>query len=402
VGVNRTYGRASASLAIRPGDGGTLVWRVLIPSARPRGDFEVLIDARSGGMVSKQNLIQHFRTGHAKLYNPNPVVERAGSGSLSGLTDHHDRNTPLLTRLRHAVRLRYIEGGQDCLVGQWVHATVGPGGHDVCKRGLRWGRVTRHQDRFEALMAYYHITRAQRYIHRLGFSGAPPSGINDRRQKVVADAFAADNSFFSPIARSIEYGSGGVDDAEDADVILHEYGHAMQFSQSPQFMEGGGSETGALREGSADYWAAAMSSLSPDTHNEDDVCIFDWDGVSYGRFFAAKAPYKVGRHCGRRADFSKTLQQAESQSSQCHFDIHCVGQVWSTALWDIRSAIGGFEGDQIYLTAQFMYTRNEKFAGSQGAGKALLDADSILYGGVHQPTICSVLTDRGITPVPGC
>src|SRR5439155_5860032 len=89
VGVKRLDGRRSASLAIEPGGGGTLVWRALVPSARPLGSFEVLVDARSGEVVRKRNMIRDFRTGHAKLFNPNPVVERARSGGLKGLMGDH-------------------------------------------------------------------------------------------------------------------------------------------------------------------------------------------------------------------------------------------------------------------------------------------------------------------------
>jgi Fungalysin metallopeptidase (M36) len=412
-------GQVSANLAIEPGGGGTLVWRVLVPSARPLGDFEVLVDARSGAVVRVRNLIRDFRTGHAKLYNPNPVVERARSGSLRGLqSDHMDRDTSLLTRLRRRVSLPNIRRGQRCLRGRWVHSKVGKGsGHEVCRRGLSWGRVTRHQDRFEALMAYFHINRAQGYIHRLGFSKShrPANGINDRSQLVVVDTCIPrlgcnpDNSVFAPLSRTIRYGSGGVDDAEDADVILHEYGHALQFAQSPQFLESGGQDAGALQEGSSDYWAAAMSSLSPGTANEDDVCIFDWDSVSYGHLFPAVAPYRVSRHCGRRIDKAQSfsVQHARSvcpiDARTGHPDIHCVGEVWSSALWAIRRALGGRYTDQLYLSAQFLYHRNERFSGSNGAGSALLDADALLNGGVavHQTRICAELTPRGIS-VPEC
>jgi hypothetical protein len=234
--------------------------------------------------------------------------------------------------------------------------------------------VTRSDDRFEGLMAYFQINRGQTYIHRLGFSNATGNGIDDQSQLAVADAFKMDNSFFSPFSGRIQYGSGGVDDAEDADVILHEYGHAMQFAESPQFLESGGGDAGALQEGSADYWAAAMSSLTPGTANEDDVCIFDWDAVSYGIFFGPKPPYSVGRFCGRRTDFAKDLVHA--RHGQCGLDIHCVGQVWSTALWDIRKQIGGFTTDQIYLAAQEMYHANEQF---DQAANALLCSDEALH-----------------------
>ena len=69
-------------------------------------------------------------------------------------------------------------------------------------------------------MTYFHINRAESYIQSLGFGDATANGINDRTQVAVADAFKDDNSFYSPATRKIKYGSGGVDDAEDADVIL--------------------------------------------------------------------------------------------------------------------------------------------------------------------------------------
>jgi Fungalysin metallopeptidase (M36)/Fungalysin/Thermolysin Propeptide Motif len=397
AGVESVRGRSSAALAIQPGDGGTLVWRVLIPSARPLADFELLVDARSGEVLRARNLLRDFRTGRAKLYNPNPVVEH---GSFHGLrSDHHDRDTPLLTALRRQVSLRDINSGQDCLRGRWVHAKLGRhGGHEVCKGSLNWKRVTRSRNRFEALMAYFQIDRAQRYIQSLGFSDASANGVNDHTQVAIADAFKADNDFYSPFDRKIRYGTGGVDDAEDADVILHEYGHAMQDSSAqPGFLDSGNfSQPGALAEGSADYWAAAMSAQSPGTTNVDDVCIFDWDGSTWG-----PVVHPFDRHCGRRADIPSKLAQKQAS---CGFEIHCVGEVWSSALWNLRTELGtDLAGrsiiDRDYLAAQFMYHAGEGF---DDAAQALLDADADLYGGAHHDAICAEMeTNRGID-VAGC
>lgn len=380
--VTKLRTQPSASLAIEPGDGGTLVWRVVIPAARPLGDFEVLVDAASGEVVGHQNLLMRFRTGRAKLYDPNPVVEHGGVDGLR--RDDHNDDTPLLTRLRRRVALPNIAAGQDCLRGRWVHAMRGRGKRETCNKHLKWGAVTRSNPRFDALMVYFHIDRAQVYLRSLGFSDAGTSrnGINDRTQRAVANAFRADNSFYSPATRMIMYGSGGVDDAQDADVILHEYGHAMQDSQSPAFARARGFQAGALAEGSSDYWAAAMSALSPHTANEDDVCIFDWDATTYGRFYPAVPPYTAGRFCGRRADFGRSLQKAKRLPA-CGSDIHCVGQVWSTALWNIRRSLvaadpvgGGARADQIYLASQFLYTGQESFP---DAANALLCADENLH-----------------------
>ncbi len=406
VGARGLRGEITAGLVIQPGEGGRLVWRVVVPSARPLGDFEVLVDAATGDVVARHDLLDRFQTGKAKLYKVNPVVQRGGAKHLWG--DRHDRDTPLLRRLLRRVTLPNINDGQDCLRGRWVHALRGHKRKETCKRNLQWDKVTRSDGRFEALMVYFQINRAQAYIQSLGFSDANPSpnGIADRAQRAVADAFKPDNSFYSSTTRLITYGSGGVDDAEDGDVIVHEYGHAMQDSQSPAFGQSSRFQAGALAEGSSDYWAAVLSAITGHTSSEDDVCIFDWDATSYGRFFPRVPPAISGRRCGRRTDFGRTLPKA--RHSRCRSDIHCVGQVWSTSLWNLRRtmvarrpASGGARMDQIYLASQFLYTSAERF---KDAAQALLCADENLHPrgapgdcrGADYPVISREMQRKGI------
>ena len=79
-------------------------------------------------------------------------------------------------------------------------------------------------------MAYFHIDRMQRYLQGLGFAN-----VVHRSIPVNLHATAEDNSFYSPTTRALNFGDGGVDDAQDADVISHEYGHAIQDSQVSGF-----------------------------------------------------------------------------------------------------------------------------------------------------------------------
>ncbi|TKI80276.1 peptidase M36, partial [Bacillus cereus] len=97
---------------------------------------------------------------------------------------------------------------------------------------------TRANDSFEDVMSYYHIDTLQRYIQSLGFKN-----INNRSIKVNVNGTTADNSFYSPTTKALTFGTGGVDDAEDAGIIAHEYGHSIQDNQVPGFgssAEGGG------------------------------------------------------------------------------------------------------------------------------------------------------------------
>jgi hypothetical protein len=403
----------SARLAIRPGAGGTLVWRILVPAADPLGDFEVLVDAGTGAVLAQRNLLREFRTGAARLYRVNPVVQNRGARRLTN--DHDDHDTRLLRHLRRLVKLPNIDDGQNCLAGRWVHALRGRQQRETCKPNVRWKKITRANNRFEPLMAYYQVNRAQRYVQSLGFSDSNPSpnGIADRVQRVVADAYPLDNSAYSPVTQTITYGWGGVDDAEDGDVIVHEYAHAMQDSQSPSFGQSGRYDPVALAEGSSDYWAAVMSSRAPHTSNEDDVCIFDWDATTYGRVFPRVAPERSARRCGRRADVTRTIAEAKAHCPRVLFgsrfapDPHCVGEVWSSGLWDVRRSLvaarqaRGRQMDRVYLAAQFLYTGKETFG---RAGNALLCADEDLYPqgrpgdcrGEHYTVIHRELQRRGV------
>jgi Fungalysin metallopeptidase (M36) len=397
LGLKRLRAKPRARLAIAPGAGDALTWRILVPAARPLGDFQVLVDAASGAVLSKRNLIRDLR-GRAKLFVPNAV---AANGGNSGLSDDNDRNSSRLTRLRVPVTLRHLAPHQRCLDGEFAKVLLGHDQRPVCKRDLNWSRVKRANDKFEALMAYYHIDREQSYVQSLGFDD-----IDNRRQVVFADRISEDNSFYSPFTRKLTLGTGGVDDGEDADVTTHEYGHSIQDAEAPGFLRGGGLQPGSLAEGSADYMAAVMSAQAPGTTNTDDVCIFDWDGQTWGELFPLDQ-----RRCGRRADNPSTLAAEEANQIDCSnpaptgpLDIHCVGTVWSSALWKLRGEIGaGTAGlsvvDRDLIASQMMYTSHETF---QDAANALLIADGDLYGGTHQGTIEAEMVGRGFCPEAGC
>ncbi len=369
---------ARARLGIDPADG-RLAWEVSLPSARPLADFLVVVDARSGERIRSRDVLMRA-TGSAMIFNPNPVVQQGG---WSGLADRRDKDSPLLTGLRVPVALERISSAKGCLVGTYVDARLGKKARQVCAPNLDFTGLTRSDNAFEAVMAYFHIDRERAYADGLGLS----QPLRAKPQRVRANGITADNSYYSNMTRSMTLGTGGVDDGEDADVIAHEYGHSLQDQASPGF---GRSRQGAtLGEGFGDYMAAAMSSLTTGP-SPFDACIFDWDGISYSP-----------SGCGRVADRSFDLKQAEKR---CRFEIHCVGEVWSSMLLELRNALGNDAqgrsvADRVVLESNFMLARSSGF---KDAARALLAADKLLYAGAHAPTIRAALIDRKFCKTSGC
>jgi hypothetical protein len=311
------------------------------------------------------------------VYDPNPVVENDG---LAGLSDNRNRDSVLLTSLRRPVTLRRLVDGQTCLTGDWAEARAGRKRKRVCRPTLDWSDVTRSSTAFEAVMAYFHIDRMQDYIQGLGFTG-----VNARRQWVLASSFAQDNAFYSPFTKKISTGRGGVDDGEDGDVIIHEYGHAIQDDQVPGF--GRSFAAGAMGEGFGDYLAAVASvELAESTPTpEQNACIADWDAVSYDR---------TDPRCLRRADAPQGL---DALPGFCRRSIHCAGQVWSSALFELRGDLGEIAGrsvmDVVVLASHELLTRNASFA--QGAD-ALIAAADLEYGAAVAAAIEDEMIERDL------
>jgi hypothetical protein len=356
AGATKLAGAPRTELVLDSAGGGTLTWQVLVSSADPPAAFEVLVDARSGVVADVTEITREAR-GEAKIFDPNPVVTNGGVGDLE---DAGDSDSSDLTSLRQPVTLLGLQPRQKCLVGRWAWATRQA--VSVCRDGRDFSAITRGPDSFEAVMAYFHVDATQRYIQSLDIQ----AGINDRRQRLRVNQFSDDNSYYDPGNREIRMGTGGVDDGEDAEVIVHEYGHAIQDDQAPGFGDTLGG--GAVGEGFGDYMAAVMSSqASGGMGGFFDVCIFDWDAVSYS-----------DNGCGRTIATGHGLDDI---GSACRSSVHCRGQVWSSGLWRLRATLGtDSDGnsvvDSVVLSSNFMLDSNDDEA---DAARKLIEADELLY-----------------------
>jgi hypothetical protein len=294
-------------------------------------------------------------TASAMVFNPNPV---ATIGSNGLLTDQKDADYPLLNNERAPVQLTHLDGS-GYLRGDYA-VVVSETGNPAFERDGTYF-YTRHDDRFEQVMAYYWVTESQLYLRSLGFDGVTFPEVNADQQRVRINQWGVDNSFATTHPRDeMRFGKGGVDDAEDADVILHELGHQIHFSQSDTFFSS--QEAGAISEGFGDYWAFTASKAIAGPQF-DEACIAKWDAVSYDSTPANGI-------CLRRLDTN--LLYPGGLVGEVHAD----GRIWSHALYDVHKAIGQQRADTSILLAQFDWTGTTMPALAQ----RIVDAAEDLYG----------------------
>jgi len=308
-------------------------------------------------------------TGTGQVFLPNPV---AALGNQN-LTDQKDADYPALAGAYAMVTLTNLDGS-GFLNGDWanIRGETGTPAYSATNTFV----YRRDDDRFEQVMAYYWITEAQKYIQSLGFGSALPP-VNRESQDIRINQWGLDNSFSWDKHDVVRFGKGGVDDAEDAEVILHEYGHAIQDAQQSPLGFGFSVEARSIGEGFADYWAVTMSNVLAPT--ADTPCVADWDSVSY----TSEIP-----HCLRRVDTN--LMYPSDLNGRVHHD----GQIWSRALWDIRQALGNVVADRIILAAQFDIPNPTM---PQLAQRTVETAQSLYNAGIAN-TVRAKFQARGILP----
>jgi hypothetical protein len=310
-------------------------------------------------------------TGSAQVFVPNPVQSLGDEA----LTDQKDSDAAVPPEAYHAVQLTNLDGS-GFLRGDYADVYSSTG--NLAFSTTNTFAYTRHQDEFEQVMAYYWVTQAQKYVQSLGFGTTRP-GINDEPQNVRIDQLGADNSFETTHPKDeLRFGKGGVDDAEDGEVILHEYGHALHAAQNFNFDP---EENGAISEGFGDYWAVTVSDVVSHQlgvpEQEPLPCVADWDATSY-----TSGPV----HCLRRIDTN--LHYPQDLSGEVHHD----GQIWSRALWDIRQALGHVKADTIILQGTSGYTGTTM---PDLANRTVAAALS-LYGTSARNAVRQAFVNRGI------
>jgi hypothetical protein len=343
-----------------------LTWEVNVALKNPSESHHVYINVENGAIIKKMDVFRRKTTGKGRVFIPNPVVILKNPN----LTPESDIPEDAYT----SVVLKGLDGS-GFLRGEYVDTA------DTPSRAYEPSHLfyyKRGESRFCEVMAYYHIDSCQRFIQELGFKN-----ICNKQIKVNACAEGI-GSYFDSDAKSITYGAIGIPDAEDADIIIHEYGHAILDDQVP-FL--GLTEEGcAMEQGFGDFLAACYFSEENDGYNREAVG--DWNGIG------------TVLHCIRRVDNQKYYPENFQGVMTCDAD----GEIWSAALWDLYLTLGGNSKEKdnrikarersirLVLESNFFLTALSNFI--DGA-EAIVMANKNLYNGSDGEKVRDVFIKRG-------
>lgn len=343
-----------------------LVYVNKIRATTPIGYWEVIVDAQTGEVLNSQNIdIEHnFKfinkknttlyskedhknivkghqnqkkneavsflvEGSGMIFDPDPL-SATGQTYGGNYADNNDATNAQLDAARTSVVLKDITltNGVYRLKGPYVEiADLQAPSKGLFTQTNSNFNFNRSEDGFEAVNCYYHLDKSLRYINEtLGIDLV--SLFNNGVLEYDPSSFnGADNSSYG--GGQLNFGEGGVDDAEDADVILHELGHGLH----DWITNGSLSQVEALSEGCGDYWAQSYKRSLRQWQSTDASYhfVFGWDG--HNQFWG-------GRSTNYSAQYPNDLITGFNHNN---------GQIWATSLMRIFDIIGREKTDKAFL-----------------------------------------------------
>ena len=343
----------SARLVIAPTRSFRLCFEVSARLREPLGSWVMLVDATNGDVLYLANEMRFGRV-QGDLYEVNPektplatlpirdeYIRQDRETYTSGPDGYFDAEGEVTARL----------SGPYCrAVNDDVDNAYYEGDADFV-----W-RYEPDNTHFDEVSAFYYVNTIHAWFkEQIGFDGA------DRQVRVTVHYMTdLDNAAYDPINDEIVVGDGTVrDPAHEADVVMHEYGHAVVHTLASMT----GSEGSAMDEGYADYFTCSF---------HDDPLVGEWWMPPYLR------------------DLDNDMIYPFDISGEPHHD----GQIWSGALWEIRRTCGAEVADKLALGALYYLPISPTFLDGKDA---LLDADEELFASQHRQTIVEVFSRRGVS-----
>lgn len=334
--------------------------------------FEVVIDYFGNEMYRRdmKMYVMSDTTLFGKMFNPDPLTS-AGVVYGAPYVDNNDSDVVVLNAQRfNGSAQGKFELGLFYLENEFVKlAEFSNPVTAITTSSNGVFDFLRSENGFEDYNAFYHLNRFKNFLTSQGYTN-----LVDYQIEVDAHALnGADNSAFQGNMNSgrLLFGEGGVDDAEDADVIIHEYGHAISTSASNSNI---GVERRTVDEAIGDYFAA-MYSRHINSFGYERV--FSWDG--HNEFWNGRSC--VSNKCYTNIVFGSSVHQ--------HADL------FSSFLVSVTNQLGLEVASEILLESMYSYAINISM---RDAALLFLQADTLLNSGSNSNIICQVLQQYCFSP----
>lgn len=362
-------------------------YQITVKAEQPFGIKQFVTDANSGEILRVRDFVYNAVEGQGQIFNPNPINTlnnptptpanlNDSDSAVSTANPNPYYTRPLLDL--DASTAPFTLRGPFVVIENLRSPNILP-----VSEGYPNFIYRRSHDGFEEVMVYYHIDTMQRYIRNLGFMDVVKCPI-----RADAHGLVSDNSRYisEPVGEGyLAFGDGGVDDAEDADVIAHEYGHAMQDSQAP----GKYSTTGiarAMGEGFGDYWAVSSFAAQNVESGHDLACVMEWDAVP---------------SCKRRVDNNLKASNFDPAAYEWKN-----GQIWSRTLFQIFNQLGKDTTDRLIIQSHNNIFDYDLVSFHDGAA-AIMTANEQLFTdpavvAFNRTKLCEIFIDREIFTASDC
>ncbi len=345
----------------------------------PTGQWEVLVDAVGGGVLAVKDR-RRYAAPKGYVFWPDPITS-SKRATLSWSTP-----VSTLDQQRKLVTLRNLSpavSGAYALSGTWVTSVDNEPPAFPPVRSKTHFKFAAKDKAFLSVMAYYWLDRLIVYLRAFGI----PTLNAAMTKPIRVDAQGLngqDQSHFVVTAAGsyhIAFGEGGVPDASDPHVVVHEYGHAVH-----HFL---GTSQGGYEEGFNDFLATAWLDQF-NAHRFQRAAVFPWDNCA-----------AVNWGPKRRLD----LKEKFSDTGFDSYDMYLQGDVLATALWGLFLDRGGSgtaaarkkaANTVIRIYLEMLITAADDSAPADLAN-GLLVADQALNNGVNKAAIKKAFKARGLT-----
>lgn len=316
-----------------------------------------------GETLYDQNMIVYYSdsTGLVSAFKPDPLTK--AQVTYGGVyKDINDENLNVLAPLQDTVSLLMTFSSGLFFLSNFA-ASISEFDHPIVNIPSSFNGeffFSRSDPGFEMTNALYHVTKMKLRIDSLGFNNL----VNYSIPIDVNAMNGSDNSAFDPgtTPPTLLFGEGGVDDAEDADVIIHEYSHAISHSAAPNSLFG--TERQCLDEALGDYFASSYSrQMNP--FNWENV--FSWDG--HNEFWAGRSAINSQMKMYPNITFTGIYEHTD-------LFVDPLMRLWTNHGPDIV--------DKLLLESIHNWSSGISFS---IAANWILVADSALYSGLHSSDI---------------